>query len=149
MSYQREFAKKINVGVIGIGSHSYRNILPAMNYLPVNLKAVCNRSLDVGQATAAQYACAHYQTPAQMYEKDDIDAVFISVGAQMHPQLVSEALDSGKHVWVEKPLALRVHEVEEILARRQEQVVVVGYKKVFSPATQKALEIVNSEKCLF
>ena len=88
MSYQREFGKRLNVGVIGIGSHCYRNILPALNYLPVRLKAVCNRDAAVGQETAAQYGCAHYQTPAEMYEREDIDAVFISVSAKLHPQFV-------------------------------------------------------------
>ena len=97
MGYQREFAKKINVGIIGIGSHSYRNILPAMNYLPVQVKAVCNRSVDIGKATAAQYGCEHYQSTEEMYAHENIDAVFISVSPQMHPKLTVEALDQGKH----------------------------------------------------
>lgn len=146
MSYQREFAKKINVGIIGIGSHCYRNVLPAMNYLPVTVKAVCNRNADVGKATAQQYGCAHYQSPAEMYANEDIDAVFISVSPQLHPQFIIEALDKGKHVWVEKPPAMRARQIEEMLAHRTNQVVVVGYKKVFSPAAQKAIEIVNSPK---
>ena len=146
MSYQREFPRRLNVALIGTGSHSYRNILPAMNFLPVRLKAVCNRNVDVGQATAGQYGCRHYQTPAEMYDREDIDAVFISVSAQLHPQLIIEALDRGKHVWVEKPVAMRAHDVEEILTHRKNQVVVVGYKKIFSPAVQKVIEIVNSPK---
>lgn len=146
MSYQREFAKRINVGIIGIGSHSYRNILPAMNYLPVKVKAVCNRTADTGRITAEQYGCSHYQSPKEMYEKEDIEAVFICVNPKLHPQLVIEALDNGKHVWVEKPISTRADEVEEIIAHRKKQVVVVGYKKIFSPAAQKAIEIVNSPK---
>jgi len=146
MSYQREFEKKINVGIIGIGSHSYRNLLPAMNYLPVNIKAVCNRNPDIGQVTARQYGCAHYQSPAEMYANEEIEAVFICVSPQLHPQFILEALDHNIHVWVEKPLALRAYEVEEMLARRTRQVVVVGYKKLFSPAAQKAIEVVNSPK---
>ena len=146
MSYQREFLKRLNVGVIGIGSHSYRNILPAMNFLPVKVKAVCNRNVDVGKATAEQYGCAHYQSSEEMYDREDIDAVFISVSAQLHPRLIIEALDRGKHVWVEKPVAIRAHEVEEILEHRNNQVVVVGYKKVFSPSSQKTIEIANSPK---
>ena len=146
MSYQREFKDKIKVGIIGIGSHSYRNILPAMNYLPVQVTAVCNRNVNIGMVTAEQYGCAHYQSPAEMYDHEDIDAVFISVSAQLHPRFVIEALDRGKHVWVEKPIAMRAHDVEAMLDHRTDQVVVVGYKKVFSPAAQKADEIINSDK---
>ncbi len=144
MSYQREFTKKINIGIIGIGSHSYRNILPTMNYLPVKIKAVCNRNVDIGRATAEQYGCSHYQTPKEMYKKEDIDGVFISVSPKLHPQLVIEALDNGKHVWVEKPVATCACEVEEMIAHCKNQVVVVGYKKIFSPAALKTLEIVQS-----
>lgn len=146
MTYQREFATPINVGVIGIGSHCYRNVLPALNYLPVRLKAVCNRDATVGGVTAAQYGCRHYRTPAEMYDAEEIDAVFICVSPQMHPQLMIEALDAGKHVWVEKPIAMRADAVREIMAHRGDRVVVAGYKKAFAPATRKAVEIVNSPK---
>jgi predicted dehydrogenase len=146
LSYQREFAEKINVGIIGIGSHGYRNILPLMNYLPVKVKAVCNRTADVGRMTAAQYGCAHYQIPREMYDQEDIDAVFINVSPQLHPSLVIEALDRGKHVWVEKPVATRAREVEEMIAHRKDKVIVVGFKKIFMPAAQKAIEIAYSPK---
>lgn len=146
MSYQREFTDKINVGIIGIGSHGYRNILPLMNYLPVRVRAVCNRSIDVGTITAAQYGCAHYPTPAEMYDREKIDAVFINVSPQLHPSLAIEALDRGKHVWIEKPVAMRARDVEEIIAHRNGRVVVVGFKKIFMPAAQKAIEIVHSPR---
>ncbi len=146
MTYQREFSERINIGIIGIGSHAYRNILPAMNYLPVKVKALCSRNADIGKVTANQYGCEHYQTLEEMYDNADIDAVFISVSPQLHPALMIEALDRGKHVWVEKPIAMRAHEVETILVHRRDQVVVVGYKKVFSPATAKAIEIASSPK---
>ena len=144
MTYQREFPERINVGIIGIGSHTYRNLLPAMNYLPVRVKALCSRNADVGSMTANQYGCTHYQTPAQMYDSEDIDAVFICISPQLHPTFMIEALNRGKHVWVEKPVATRAHDVETIIAQRKDRVVVVGYKKVFSPAATKAIEIANS-----
>lgn len=146
MTYQREFSRRINVGILGIGSHCYRNILPAMNYLPVRVKALCDRNGDLGKVTADQYGCRNYLTPAEMYDREDIDAVFISVSPQLHPQFITEALDRGKHVWVEKPVAMRAREVEEILGHRKGQVVVVGYKKIFAPSTRKAIEIANSPK---
>ena len=146
MSYQRDFVKRLNVGIIGIGSHGYRNILPLMNYLPVKVKAICNRTVEIGKITADQYACAHYQTPQEMYDREDIDAVFINVSPKLHPQMVMEALDRGKHVWLEKPVATRASEVQEMIAHRKDRVVVVGFKKAFMPAAQKAVEIAHSPK---
>jgi predicted dehydrogenase len=81
-----------------------------------------------------------------MYEKEEIDAVFICVSPKLHPQLVIEALTAGKHVWVEKPIATRADEVEEMIAHRKDRVVVVGLKKAFMPAAQKAIEIAYSPK---
>ncbi len=144
MSYQREFARRINVGIIGAGSHGYRNILPVMNYLPVRITAICDPHAELGALTAQQYGCQYYANTRAMYEHADIEAVFICVSPKLHPQLVIEALDTGKHVWVEKPIATRAAEVAEMIAHRKNQVVVVGLKKAFMPATAKTIEIVNS-----
>jgi predicted dehydrogenase len=147
LSYQREFTKKINIGMIGIGSHTYRNILPTFNYLPVNLKAICNRNNEeIAKATARQYGCSYYMSTKEMYEKEDLDAVFICVSPQAHPKLVIEAFEAGLHVWVEKPASVRAHEVEEMIAARKDKICVVGLKKAFMPSTEKAVEIVNSPK---
>jgi predicted dehydrogenase len=147
MSYQREFTKKLNIGLVGIGAHSYRNILPTLNYLPVTLKAICNRSNeDMARITAAQYGCSYYQSTKEMYEKEDLDAVFICVSPQTHPKLAKEAFEAGLHVWLEKPAAMRAYEVEEMIEARKDKVCVVGFKKTFMPAAEKAVEICSSEK---
>lgn len=146
MSYQREFEKRIKVGIIGVGSHCYRNILPVMHFLPVRIMAICDVNVNLAKITAEQYGCAYYENTKEMYEKADIEAVFIVVGPKFHPSLVMEALDMGKHVWVEKPIATRAYEVEEMIAHRKNQIVVVGLKKAFMPATEKAIEIANSPK---
>ncbi|MDA0709762.1 MAG: hypothetical protein O3B73_06075 [bacterium] len=59
MSYQREYDGKLRIGVIGIGSHCYRNILPATNYLPVELVAFCDTNDSILESTAAQYGVKH------------------------------------------------------------------------------------------
>ena len=146
MSYQREYSKRIKAGIVGVGSHSYRNILPAMNFLPVEISAICDINEDLGIKTAKQYGCKYYKNSADMYEKENLEAVFISVGPRLHPKLVIEALDYGVNVWVEKPLAMRAYEVEQIIEHRNDNIVVVGLKKAFMPVTEKSLEIVNSEK---
>jgi hypothetical protein len=72
--YQREYERRVRTAVVGIGSHSYRNILPALHFLPVELKAVCNRSnRDMAEKTAAEYGCRWYQDTEQMYQNEDLD----------------------------------------------------------------------------
>jgi predicted dehydrogenase len=145
MTYQRDFERKLNVAIVGVGSHCYRNILPAMNYLPVTIKALCDRDEALVKATALQYGnCAYYTDTAAMYEKEQLDAVFLAVSPQAHPQLAIQAFEAGVHVWMEKPVSMRASEVEEMIARRGDNIAVVGLKKAFMPAAEKALEVVNS-----
>jgi len=149
MTYQRDFDKRLKVGMIGIGSHTYRNLLPAMNYLPVQLQALCvKQDLERARITAAQYGgCAVYDDPGDMYANEALDAVFICVSPQAHPSLVCSALDAGLHVWLEKPPAMRTSEVQTMIERRDAKggkVVVVGFKKAFMPAAVKAREVAQS-----
>jgi predicted dehydrogenase len=144
MSYQREFVKKINIGIVGVGRHCYRNIIPALHYLPVNLKAVCDINEDLARLTAAQFGCKAYGRAADMYEQENLDAVLLVVSEKLHPQLAKEAFAAGLHVWMEKPAAVRAHQVEEMMEHRKDRICVVGFKKAFMPSTLKAIEIANS-----
>lgn len=144
MSYQREFEQVLQVAVVGVGNHSYRNILPTLHHLPVRLVAVCDLNADLGRRTAAQFGCRSYTSTADMYEKEKLDAVFLCVSPKAHPKLAIEAFEAGLHVWMEKPVAMRAYEVENMIAHRKDRIATVGFKKAFMPSTDKAIEIVKS-----
>lgn len=142
MPAQRDFDRRIRIGLVGAGGHAYRNLLPALTYLPVELVAICDISQDRAQATARQYGAPQvYTDAAAMFKKADLDAVLIAVSAEMHPQLAELAFESGLHVWVEKPPAVSAKHVEKLIGLRGDLVAVVGFKKAFMPATRKAREI--------
>ncbi|TBL76524.1 Gfo/Idh/MocA family protein [Paenibacillus thalictri] len=146
MTYQREFAKRLSVAVIGVGNHAYRNILPCLHHLPVKLKAVCDINEDLARVTAEQFGCKAYTSTAELYEREQLDAIFLCVSPKLHPQLAIEAFEAGLHVWMEKPVSLRAHEVERMIDMRNGFVAIVGFKKAFMPSTEKAIEIVQSEQ---
>ena len=141
MSYQREFKRQLNIAIVGAGSHSYRNILPAMTFLPVRVKAICDLNPEVAEKTAAQYGAKAYSSTSELYAGEKLDAVFICVSPKLHPTLACEAFDAGLHVWVEKPAAMRVAGVEKMIQHQKDRVCVVGYKKAFMPSTEKAVEL--------
>jgi predicted dehydrogenase len=142
MSYQREFQKKLKVGIVGVGSHAYRNLLPAMNFLPVTLQAICDTNAELARATAAQYGVKDcYESYEEMFRRGGLDAVFVCVSPVMHPRIAAAALDAGLHVWIEKPPARRAAEIAELIPRRKDRVVVVGFKKAFMPSTRKVQEL--------
>lgn len=142
MQYQIDSPKRIRIGVVGAGSHCYRNILPTLLYLPVELVAVADIDADRAVAVAQRFGAHHsYSSAASMYEAEQLDAVLLVVSPQMHPVLTIEALKAGLHVYMEKPAAMRARDVEAMLAARGDRTVVVGYKKSFMPATRKAVEL--------
>lgn len=141
MPYQREYERRVRVGVVGVGSHSYRNVLPTLTYLPVDLVAIADVNAEVGAVTARQYAARAYTSTAEMYAAEQLDAVLLCVSAHQHPRLAIEAFEAGLHVWMEKPVGTSVADVDRMIAARGDRVCVVGYKKVFMPAAVKAREI--------
>ena len=54
MSYQRDFEKTLNVAVVGVGAHGYRNVLLTMTSLPVKLEAFCDINIERAELTAKQ-----------------------------------------------------------------------------------------------
>lgn len=142
MSYQREFEQTLNIGFVGVGSHAYRNLLPALTYLPVHLVAVCDINSELAKKTADQYGVGSIYTDAKdLFAHPDLDAVFLSVSPQLHPELSCLAFDAGLHVWTEKPPAIRAAQVQEMLQHQGDRVCVVGFKKAFMPAADKVAEI--------
>lgn len=146
MSYQRDFEKRLNVAVVGVGSHGYRNVLPTMTFLPVKLQAFCDVNIERAELTAKQYGVKRcYKKMGDMFRHEELDAVFLCVPPRLHPELTCEALDAGVHVWLEKPPGMFAREVEAMIHHRSDRIVVVGFKKAFMPATQKIIEIFNTD----
>jgi predicted dehydrogenase len=145
VTYQREFANRLNIAVVGVGNHCYRNVLPCMHHLPVKIKAICDVNEDLAKVTAEQFGCRSYTSTSEMYDREQLDAVFLCVSAKLHPKLAMEAFEARINVWMEKPVSLRAYEVEQMIQKRNGLVAVGGFKKAFMPSTDKAIEIANSD----
>ncbi len=143
MTYQREYDRRLDVALIGAGSHAYRNLLPAMHFLPVRLVAICDRDRALAVRTAEEYGARPYTDTADLYRDEELDAVFLCVSPDVHPELACEAFAAGVHVFMEKPPASRVSGVEAMIAQRGDRVAVVGFKKAFMPATDKTIELMT------
>lgn len=141
MSYQRDYPKRLHVGVVGCGSHSYRNILPVLHYLPVRLDAVCDVNAAQAQRCGMEYGCRWYTDTKELYARENLDAVFLCVGPRLHSALAIDALDHGLHVWMEKPNAVSAAQVREVIAHRDDRICMVGLKKASMPAARKTKEL--------
>ncbi|MCR4392076.1 MAG: Gfo/Idh/MocA family oxidoreductase [Candidatus Acetothermia bacterium] len=78
--------------------------------------------------------------------ESDLPAVAVATPAATHSALAKEALLAGKHVFVEKPLALATHEAEELvaLARKRGRVLMVGHLLLYQPAVRWIKEFLDS-----
>ncbi|MBO0879596.1 MAG: Gfo/Idh/MocA family oxidoreductase, partial [Mycobacterium sp.] len=144
MSYRREYDRTLRVGLVGVGSHAYRNILPALHHLPVTLSALCDVDDALARRTATEYGGPPVFTDsARMYADVELDAVLLCAGPRQHPDLAVQAFSAGLHVWMEKPPGLRAADVERILAASGDQTCAVGFKKAYMPAVRKARELIE------
>lgn len=107
----------IGWGIIGIGKVADIAIAPAIaaDYRST-LAAVCSRSLDRAKAFADDHeAGAAYDDYAQMLQDDSVDVVYIASPNGVHAEQGLRALEAGKHVLVDKPLALRIADAKAMV----------------------------------
>lgn len=152
--FRHEYDRHLRVAVVGCGGHAYRNILPALTYLPVELVATCDR--DEARATSyartfgAKRVFADYQDLLHWAPEGGIEAVLLVLGFRdglpQYRDFAIGAMERGLHVWMEKPPASTAAEVEQMLEaqRATGRTVQVGYKHYFFPALVKAREVMET-----
>ena len=132
-------AGKAVVGVVGAGNYAKATLLPVLAKTSARIAYVADLNPVAAQDAARKFnagiATTDYRT---MLDDPDVQAVFILVGHHLHARFVCEALEAGKHVFVEKPLALNAEQlanVEETAAKYPDRLVMVGFNRRFSPHT--------------
>jgi predicted dehydrogenase len=86
-----------------------------------------------------------YRRPESVFSDPEIEAVVIATPATTHADLVSRALEAGKHVLVEKPLATCVRDAEQLVdtAEARNRILMVDHTFLFSPAIRKIKELID------
>ena len=129
----------VRLGVIGAGSHASAMLLPGLAASDdVELVRVATaRSLSsINAQRAFGFESAGTEARAVL-EDDSLDAVLVATRHRTHADLVCSALERGKAVYVEKPLAITHEElarVEETMARTGNDRLMVGFNRRFAPS---------------
>ncbi|MFB0563421.1 MAG: bi-domain-containing oxidoreductase [Candidatus Lokiarchaeia archaeon] len=144
----RERKKELNIGLIGAGLFAKGTILPILRKIPyVNLRGIAtatgSSARHVGDKYGFQYCSSDYE---EILNDQDIDCVIIATRHNLHAKMVVEALEKGKDVFVEKPLALSVEELKNVVDswKKQQGRLMVGFNRRFSPFSVKAKEWLGS-----
>jgi predicted dehydrogenase/threonine dehydrogenase-like Zn-dependent dehydrogenase len=130
------------IGFIGAGSFAADMLLPALKKLDVELIGVATARGVTARQAGEQFGFRYLAADAgTLIADDDIDAIFIATRHDDHARLASLALHAGKAVFVEKPLALDMASLEDVLsAAVHAPPLLVGFNRRFAPATQFVLE---------
>jgi predicted dehydrogenase/threonine dehydrogenase-like Zn-dependent dehydrogenase len=145
VSEYSENKKLINTAVIGAGGFATGIHLPNLNRLSkmFKVRAIASRN-GVSAKNAAKAFGAEYSTTDinDILSDDSIDLVIITTSHESHGDLVIKSLNSGKHVFVEKPLTIYKEELEKINCfykdkETQKPLLLVGYNRRFSKYAQE------------
>jgi len=113
-------SEMITAGFIGCGSHARRNVFPALQFAPIKLQATCDLDTARAEECARQFGAQRaYASHEEMLEKEDLDAVFIVTnyderGRPKYPPLAMDCMRASCDVWIEKPPASSVAEIQEM-----------------------------------
>ena len=136
--------KKIGVGIIGGGNWA-KWYVPAIRSSEIlDLKGV-SVGYDVSEF-AKKFDLYHYKKIEEMYEDNNIDIVCIILQHQLHVQYAIQAMEHGKHVLVEKPMAVSVEECDQMIecAQKNKVKIQVAHSRRFYPIIRKAKQILDS-----
>lgn len=128
------------VGVIGAGNFAGAMLLPALKASGADLRGIASANGLSGTLMAKKYGIAHSTTDYRELLTDPaIDLIVITTRHNNHARLAAEALQAGKHVFVEKPLALYEQELDELIQvyQQADRTVLVGFNRRFSPYVEK------------
>jgi len=143
----------VTLGLIGAGQHVRDMLLPVLAGLPdVTISAVCTGSGVTAKAIGGKCKAAYCTTDFRAVLRDRaVSAVLIGTRHDTHAEIVNEALQAGKHVFVEKPLCLTEDELDRI-ARSYEDAAArglqlwVGFNRRFSSHAVKIIEFFQGRR---
>jgi UDP-N-acetylglucosamine 3-dehydrogenase len=140
--------KKLGVAVIGTGAWG-KNHARVYKELPsTELIAVCDVNAERAKAMANQYGVKAYSNSTQMLKDKNIEAVNVCTWSTHLAKEALKALNAGKHVLVEKPMATNTQQAEKLVKTAEENGLhlTVGFLMRFIPGLQRIRQSVESKK---
>lgn len=145
---EHNFKSSVGVlGVIGAGNFAKMTMLPALKKAKANIKYIASAGGVSGTHLAKKFSIQNSTTDYQeILDDDNVDLVIVSTRHDSHAKFAIESLHAGKHVFVEKPLAISTEQLEEVkqAVKQSGNTVVVGYNRRFSPHAQKMKSLLGT-----
>lgn len=138
---------KLGLSFFGAGNYATASLLPPLNdKADVEFRGLVTASGRTAQGVASQFDFSFCAGDYQEILASDTDAIMVTTRHDTHASSVVAAINANKHVYVEKPIALNVEELQLIYAEKiknQDSQVMIGFNRRFAPST---LEVNNHFK---
>ncbi|MBK5482515.1 Gfo/Idh/MocA family oxidoreductase [Peribacillus sp. TH16] len=148
-------SKVLNVGIIGTGEVAQVIHLPILATMPdkYRIAALCDVSEESLAYNGKKYEVENLYTDAkELVKQSNLDVVFVLNSDEYHAEVAVDAANEGKHVLIEKPMALTMADADAIIeAKNKNNIkVMVGYMRRYAPAFEAAIkEIGGLDKVLY
>ena len=135
----------MRLGILGAGAIGEKHA-EAAAAAGVQIARVVDQSADRAKELATAHNAQHSDQAGSLWDDAQVDAVVIGVPNCFHKPLAAEALRAGKHVLLEKPMALSAEECDELIAIAKEtgKLLQIGYTHRFTAVGQAAKRIADS-----
>jgi predicted dehydrogenase len=139
-------SRDVRIGVVGVGSLGYHHVRILRDVGGARLAGFYERSPERAAAVSAELGVRAARSLGELF--DGVDAVTVVVPTPAHHEVAKAALQRGKHVLIEKPIAVTLEEADELLsiAHRAGVVVQTGHVERFNRAIRAALPYVRSPR---
>ena len=138
--FPAEKKRKVRVGVVGAGNFTKARLLPSLEKSGVIFDTIASAQGVTSASAAEKYKFINNTNDVEtIWANDEIDTVFVTTRHDSHAKMVIDALNSGKNIFVEKPLCLTLSELEEIQKVYRERNslkphrLMVGFNRRFAP----------------
>jgi predicted dehydrogenase len=148
---EAEAAKKFKLGLIGCGNRS-KALISALNSVPeLELAALCDivphKTQQRAQLITSGDKPKHLTRLDELLRMDDLDAIVVVTPNDTHREIVIAALEAGKHVFCEKPVALTVADCNDIIGvvERTHKFLQIGHQRRHAPEYKTLIETLRTK----
>ncbi|MGE3270281.1 MAG: Gfo/Idh/MocA family protein [Chloroflexota bacterium] len=136
----------LGVGIIGASRVAPQHALGVATDARTSLVAIADPDTKRAEPIAEQYGCEVLADYRDLLKRSDISVVMLGLPNDLHAKIGVEALEAGKHVFVEKPMANTLEECDAMMAAAQKGgvQVFVGHSQRFFATTVEARRLVTS-----
>lgn len=137
----------INVSFIGGGNYASRILMPAFYKSNASFSTIVTSAGINSYHHGKKNKFSLASTDINDALEDNSDSVVIATQHNLHADQIIQSLNAGKNVFVEKPLALKISDIDKIekVHKKSNRILMVGFNRRFSPHIKKIKKLLNSK----